>query len=176
LLALFLLQHSRRETRRDAHGNLVSLDKQDRTRWDHAAIAEAVEILSGLDHTGPYVLQARIAACHATATTPEDTDWRRIARCYDDLVRLQPSPVIALNRAVAHGFAYGPAVGLALLAQARTGGGLGDYPWAVAAEAELTARDGDRQRAAALFREAAARVPGESERRALLERAGELET
>ena len=174
LLALFLLQHSRRAARRDPAGNLVTLDRQDRSRWDQAAIGEALEILSGIRDTGPYALQAWIAACHATAKSVEDTDWHRIADCYDQLVRLQPSPVIALNRAVAHGFAYGPSVGLALLAQARDSGALDGYPLALAAEAELTARTGDRERAAVLFREAAAQTHSESERRALLDRVTEV--
>jgi RNA polymerase sigma-70 factor (ECF subfamily) len=190
LLALLLLQHSRRHARRDAEGRLVSLDDQDRSRWDHAAISEAVGLLSGLaqrwqgggqsrgqgrddadDAAGPYEVQARIAACHATAPSVEATDWLRIADGYDRLLRLQPSPVIELNRAVAHGYAYGPAVGLALLERARSGGALDDYPLAVAVEADLTARAGDRERAAALFRRAAARTRGGSERRALLDRA-----
>ncbi|WP_165984290.1 RNA polymerase sigma factor [Streptomyces sp. YIM 98790] len=174
LLALFLLQHSRHDARRDAEGRPVPLDKQDRSRWDDAAIGEAVGILSGLRHLGPYALQAQIAACHATAESIGDTDWRRIATCYDQLIRLQPSPVIGLNRAVAHGYAYGPSAGLALLAQARAGGALDDYPLAVAAEADLTARAGDRRHAAALFRQAAARTGNEAERRALLERADTL--
>jgi RNA polymerase sigma-70 factor, ECF subfamily len=172
LLALMLLQHSRRAARRDADGNLVTLDKQDRARWDHAAIAEATGILDGLPE-GPYALQAQIAACHATAPSPPQTDWATIAECYDRLARLQPSPVIELNRAVAHGYAFGPAAGLELLAKARAGGALDDYPLALAAEADLTARDGDRERAADLFREAAARTHSESERRALLDRAAE---
>jgi len=133
-----------------------------------------VDILSGVRQIGPYALQAQIAACHATAKSTEDTDWRRIADCYDRLVRLQPSPVIELNRAVAHGFAYRPSAGLVLLARARAGGALDEYPLAVAAEAELTARDGGRERAAALFRQAAARTHSESERRALLDRADEM--
>jgi RNA polymerase sigma-70 factor (ECF subfamily) len=174
LLALFLLQHSRRAARRDADGDLVPLDRQDRSRWDHAATAEAVEILSDLAD-GPYAWQARIAACHATARTPEETDWRRIAKCYDRLVAVAPSPVVALNRAVAHGLAYRPSTGLALLAEARAGGALDGYPLAVAAEAELVARDGDRERAAVLFREAAAGSHSGSERQALLDRAEELE-
>jgi RNA polymerase sigma-70 factor (ECF subfamily) len=175
LLALFLFQHSRRDARRDADGHLVTLDRQDRSRWDHAAIAEAVDVLTGVRHIRPYALQAHIAACHATAKSTEDTDWRRIADCYDQLVRIQPSPVIELNRAVAHGFAYGPSAGLALLARARGGGALDGYPLAVAAEAELSARAGDRRRAADLFRQAAARTENESERRALLGRADEME-
>lgn len=175
LLALFLLQHSRREARRDAEGRLVPLEKQDRSRWDHAAIGEAMEILSRLPHLGPYGLQARIAACHATAESAAETDWRRIADCYDALARLQPSPVIELNRAVAHGYAYGPPAGLALLARARTGGALDGYPLALAAEADLLARAGDHARAAGLFREAAATTHSESERCALLDRADESE-
>ncbi|MFC7246138.1 RNA polymerase sigma factor [Catellatospora aurea] len=184
LLALFLLQHSRRHTRRDAAGDLVPLDRQDRSRWDRTAIDEAVGILSGLDEPGPgepgphepgpYALQARIAACHATAASVPDTDWRRIADCYDRLAELQPGPVIELNRAVAHGYAHGPAAGLDLLARARTGGALDGYPLAIAAEADFTARAGDRARAADLFRTAAAHAHSEVERRALLDRADEL--
>jgi RNA polymerase sigma-70 factor, ECF subfamily len=175
LLALFLLQHSRREARRDAEGDLVTLDRQDRSRWDHCQIGEALEILATLREDGPYALQARIAACHAVARRPADTDWRRIAGYYDTLLRLRPSPVIELNRAVAHGYAYGPAAGLALLALARDDGALEDYPLAVAAEAELTARGGDPERAATLFRQAAGRGCGDSQRRALLARAEEIQ-
>jgi RNA polymerase sigma-70 factor (ECF subfamily) len=174
LLALFLLQHSRRHARRDAIGDLITLERQDRARWDHAAIAEALKILMGTPVTGQYALQARIAACHATAETAADTDWRSIALWYDELVRVQPSPVVALNRAVAHGYAYGPEVGLILLADARGDGALDAYPTAIAVEADLTARTGDRVKAAALFREAARKAPSEVERRALLTRADEL--
>lgn len=125
---------------------------------------------------GPDALQARIAACHACATSAEATHWPAIAKSYDRLARIQPSPVIELNRAVAHGYAHGPAAGLALLAQARAGGALDDYPLVVAAEADLTARHGDRGRAAALFRQAAAVAHSEPERRALLARANEFLT
>jgi len=176
LLALFLLQHSRRDARRDSTGRLLTLDKQDRSRWDHAAIADGIAILARIQpdlRDGPYALQARIAACHATAASPADTDWPEIARCYDELVRTQPTPVIELNRAVAHGYAHGPAAGLALLTRARIGGALDDYPHAIAAEADLTARTGDRGRAAELFRQAAAVARTEPERRALLDRAAE---
>ncbi|WP_341718079.1 sigma-70 family RNA polymerase sigma factor [Micromonospora sp. FIMYZ51] len=173
LLALFLLQHSRRAARRDEHGDLVPLDRQDRLRWDTDAITEGVRLLAGSSQPGPYAWQARIAACHATAPNAEETDWQRIADCYDKLVRLQPSPVVALNRAVAHGYAYGPAVGLARLAEARSGGALDGYPLVLAVEADLLARQGDSERAAELFRAAAARTPGDAERRALLDRAGQ---
>jgi len=171
MLALFLLQHSRRAARRDAEGRLVPLAQQDRLRWDHAAIREATDILSAVRHPGPYALQARIAACHATARSAEDTDWPRIAGYYDQLVKIQPGPVIQLNRAMAHGYADGPPAGLCLLAEARADGALDDYPLAVAAEADLTALAGDRERAAILFRQAAAHTASESERRALLDRA-----
>jgi RNA polymerase sigma-70 factor, ECF subfamily len=174
LLALFLFQHSRRDARRDADGNLLTLDRQDRSRWDHAAIAEGLDILAGIRANGPYALQARIAACHATAASADATDWAAIAGWYDELATVQPSPVIELNRAVAHGYAHGPAAGLALLARARAGGGLDGYPLAVAAEADLTARAGDLDRAADLFRQAADRVHFEPERRALLDRADQL--
>jgi RNA polymerase sigma-70 factor (ECF subfamily) len=172
LLALFLYQHSRRHARRDAGGNVLTLDRQDRALWDHAAIAEGDGILARTTENGPYVLQARIAACHAAG----DTDWPAVARWYDDLVRLQPSPVIKLNRAVAHGFAHDPADGLALLAEARSGGTLDGYLPAVAAEAELAARSGDRARAVSLFRAAAEMAGSEPERHALLERAAEVES
>jgi RNA polymerase sigma-70 factor (ECF subfamily) len=87
LLALFLFQHSRRDARRDAVGNLLTLDKQDRGYWDHAAIAEGVEILTRTRENGPYALQARIAACHATAASTESTAWPVIARWSDELAR-----------------------------------------------------------------------------------------
>ena len=168
LLALFLLQHSRRHARRDDEGALLTLDRQDRTRWDHDAIAEALRILPGTE--GPYALQARIAACH----TAEVTDWPRVAELYDRLAEVVPSPVVRLNRAVAHGYAHGPVDGLRLLAAARAGGELDGYPLAVAAEADLTARAGDRARAVALFERAAAVAHSYAEQRALLARAEEL--
>jgi len=178
LLALFLLQNSRRDARRGTGGRLLTLDKQDRSRWDHAAIADGLAILARIQSegpaAGPYALQARIAACHASAAAPADTDWPEIARCYDELARIQPTPVVELNRAVAHGYAYGPTAGLALLAQARMGGALDDYPHTLAAEADLTARNGDRERAAELFRRAAVVAHSEPERRALLDRADEI--
>lgn len=168
LLALCLLQHSRRAARRDADGNLRTLAQQDRSRWDQAAIAEALALLPPA--AGPYAVQARIAACH-TATP---TDWPAVAGLYDQLFRQLPTPVVALNRAVAHGYADDPVAGLRLLAEARVGGGLDGYPYATAAEADLTARAGDTARAVTLFEQAAAAALSESERRALLARAEEL--
>ncbi|MFG1837527.1 RNA polymerase sigma factor [Micromonospora sp. NPDC049175] len=174
LLALVLLQHSRRDARRDAAGNLLTLQRQDRDRWDRAGIAEGLAALDRVRQDGPYAWQARIAACHATATSADATDWPTIARAYDALVGGRPAPVIALNRAVAHGYAYGPAAGLDLLDAAHAGGGLDGNPLAVAVRADLVARQGDRLRAATLFREAAAAVGSAAERRALLDRAAEL--
>jgi RNA polymerase sigma-70 factor, ECF subfamily len=174
LLALFLLQHSRRDARRDAVGDLVTLERQDRSRWDRAAIASGLDILMRTPVEGPYALQARIAACHATAPSFAETDWPSIAGWYDELARIQPTPVVALNQAVAHGYAFGPAAGLALLAAARAGGGLDNYPAAIAVEADLTARSGLFSEAADLFRSAAAAASSEVERRALLARAAEL--
>ncbi|MFI0445623.1 RNA polymerase sigma factor [Actinomadura sp. 6N118] len=171
VLALFLFQHSRRDARQDAEGNLLSLDRQDRSRWDHAAIAEALDLLSRIEQNGPYALQAHIAACHATAASADATDWQTIAQRYDDLARVQPTPVVQLNRAVAHGYAHGPSAGLSLLDQARANGALDDHPHALAVQADLTARQGDHERAAALFRQAAALAHSEPERRALLDRA-----
>jgi RNA polymerase sigma factor (sigma-70 family) len=168
LLALCLLQHSRRAARRDDDGNLRTLDQQDRALWDHAAIAEALALLPAT--TGPYALQARIAACHATAPT----DWPAVAALYDQLFSLLPTPVVALNRAVAHGYAYEPAAGLRLLTEAGAGGALDGYPYAIAAEADLTARAGDTGRAVMLFEQAAAAASAGPVRRALLTRAEEL--
>ncbi|MEU9830245.1 DUF6596 domain-containing protein [Streptosporangium sp. NPDC048047] len=211
LLALFLFQHSRRDARRDDHGDLLALDRQDRRRWDRDAIAEGLRLLTEtpqddlyaprdrphalrngshaprdgrhaprddpyVPQDGPYALQARIAARHATAVSAGATDWPAIAACYDRLAGIQPSPVVELNRAVAHGYAHGPEAGLALLARIRAGGVLDGHPLAVAAEADLTARrgdPGDGDRAAVLFRRAAAAAHSEPERRALLDRADE---
>lgn len=174
LLALLLFQHSRRDARRDAAGNLLTLERQDRDRWDRTAVAEGLTALDRVRHDGPYAWQARIAACHATAASADDTDWPTIAHAYDALLGIRPSPVVALNRAVAHGYAYGPAAGLDLLDAARAGGGLDGYPLTAAVEADLVARQGDRLRAAILFRRAAATVGSAAERRALLKRADDL--
>ncbi|MGC5382617.1 RNA polymerase sigma factor [Micromonospora sp. DT68] len=174
LRALMLLQHSRRDARRDGAGDLVPLDRQDRRRWDRAAVAEGLTALARVRDDGPYAWQARIAACHATAASAEETDWPAVARAYDALAALGSSPVVALNRAVAYGYAYGPEEGLAALDAARAGGALDAHPLALAVEADLVARQGDRPRAATLFRRAAEAVGSIAERRALLTRAGEL--
>jgi RNA polymerase sigma-70 factor, ECF subfamily len=118
LLALMLLQDSRRRARVDDAGNLVTLEDQDRTWWDRALITEGRQVLETAVRAGaagPYQLQAAIAACHASAVRAEQTDWPTIARLYGQLARLTPSPVAELNRAVAVAMADGPAAGLALV-------------------------------------------------------------
>ena len=116
LLALMLLQHSRRDARVDEKGEMILLEEQDRSRWDRGQIEEGlalVETLRGV--IGPYSIQARIAAEHARATTAEDTNWRRIGLLYGQLRQVQPSPVIELNRAVAVAMDRGPEAGLELI-------------------------------------------------------------
>ena len=118
LLALMVLTHARRAARTDEAGDLVLLEDQDRARWDHEAIDEGLAILeraAALGAPGPYQLQASIAGLHDRAPRPEDTDWPQIATIYASLVRLQPSPVIELNRGVAVAMADGPAAGLAII-------------------------------------------------------------
>ncbi|MGH2633006.1 MAG: RNA polymerase sigma factor [Tepidiformaceae bacterium] len=118
LLALCLLHDSRRDARQDAEGGLVLLEDQNRSRWDHAEIAEGIAILErslARRRAGPYQVQAAIVAVHAEAVTAADTDWAQIALLYGRLLELQPSPVIELNRAAAVAMANGPAAGLALM-------------------------------------------------------------
>jgi RNA polymerase sigma-70 factor (ECF subfamily) len=118
LLALMLLHHSRRETRASAEGELVLLEEQDRSRWDHDMIDEGLAVLDralGAEVPGPYQVQGAIAALHARAPRPEDTDWSQIAGLYAVLYRMQPSPVVELNRVVALAMADGPITALPLL-------------------------------------------------------------
>ncbi|MES2644494.1 MAG: DUF6596 domain-containing protein [Myxococcota bacterium] len=174
LLALLRLQHARRAARTDAEGELVLLDAQDRTRWDAAAIAEGLEVLeraAALRHTGPYQLQAAIAAVHARAATADQTCWWAIVRLYDGLLALTPSPVVALNRAVAVAMAEGPARGLVLLDELDT---LGDYHLWHAARADLLRRLGRREEAEAAYVAAAQHTTNEAERRFLGRRLAEV--
>jgi RNA polymerase sigma-70 factor (ECF subfamily) len=162
LLALMLLQHSRRDARVD-DGRLVLLPDQDRARWHDAEIAEAVELLTPLAHAAPapYLLQALVAAEHAIAPTPEQTDWSRIVARYDELLELADSPVVRLNRAVAVGEADGALAGLAAL------DGLTDEELPghrlPAARAELLARAGRLAEARAAYGEAIDRCGNEAE-------------
>jgi len=178
LLALMVLQDSRRAARVDAAGDLVPLEDQDRGRWDRDRIAEGRDALAaalGHGRPGPYQLQAAIAACHASAARAADTDWPMIARVYGQLARLTPSPVVELNRAVAVGMAQGPAAGLALLDSLADGGALDGYHLLPAARADLLRRlrrPGDAARA---YREALALVSTGAERRFLGRRLAEAE-
>jgi len=143
LLALMLLHESRREARADAAGELILLDEQDRTRWNQAYIREGATLVRDALSTpraGPYAIQAAIAAVHAEAETPEDTDWREIVGLYDVLLALSPSPIVELNRAVAISMRDGPEAGLTALS--RLGDELDGYQLAHAARADFCRRLG----------------------------------
>ena len=145
LLALMLLHESRREARADEEGELILLDQQDRTRWNRAHIEEGAALVRGAltsQRVGPYALQAAIAAVHAEAATPEDTDWREIVGLYDLLLALTPSPIVALNRAVALAMRDGPGAGLATLDVLLADGDLDGYQLAHAARADFCRRLG----------------------------------
>ncbi len=177
LLALMVLHDSRRTARVDAAGDLVTLEDQDRSRWDAASIAAGVSLLdSALRHgrPGPSQLQAAIAACHATARTAAETDWAEIAALYDELVRLLPTPVVELNRAVAIGMAQGPAAGLELVAALESSGKLEGYHLLPATRADLLRRLGRPTEAAEAYREALDLASTDSERRYLSRRLSEL--
>jgi RNA polymerase sigma-70 factor (ECF subfamily) len=170
LVALMLLQHSRREARVSADGALVLLEEQDRSRWDHAMIDEGLALLAAAQVSadpGPYQVQAAIAAEHARSPRPEDTDWPEIAALYGDLGEMTPSPVIELNRAVAIAMADGPDRGLPLV-EALTED-LDGYHLFHSARADLLRRLGRRDEAAAAYRRALEQASNETER-AFLER------
>jgi RNA polymerase sigma-70 factor, ECF subfamily len=159
LLALMLLHHSRRTARVDATGALVLLEDQDRSRWDHEMIDEGVAVLDramALRRPGPYQIQAAISSLHAEAPRPEDTDWPQIAALYGRLVRMTPSPVVELNRAVAVAMADGPAVGLKLVDQLRASGELDQYHLLHATRADLLRRLGRMEESATSYRRALA--------------------
>jgi RNA polymerase sigma-70 factor (ECF subfamily) len=166
LLALMLLQHARRAAR-TLDGELVSLEAQDRSRWDAGEIAEGLELLSDPAGRGPYRIQAELQAVHATAGTADGTDWPRIVTLYDELLRYSDSPFVALNRAIARGFAEGPDVGLAGLDALAATGRLDGYHLLPAAQAEFLALRGDAAAAVARYREAIALAPTGPEQRHL---------
>jgi len=173
LLALMLMHDARRDTRLSPDGALVTLDDQDRTRWDHAQIAEGVALLDAAllrNEPGPYQIQAAIAACHATARTAPDTDWPQIAALY---AQLPQTPVVALNRAVAIGMADGPAVGLRLV-EALTADPLTTYHLLPATRADFLRRLGRRTEATAAYREALTLATTDAERRYLEKRLREV--
>jgi RNA polymerase sigma-70 factor (ECF subfamily) len=162
LLALLLLSESRRASRTAPDGSLVLLGEQDRTQWDRAMIAEGQAILRGClgrNQPGPYQLQAAINAVHADALTIEQTDWPQIVALYDQLLVVAPTPVVALNRAIAIGEVQGPAVALALVDELD----LGSYYPFHATRADLLWRLGRHREAAAAYQRAAALAPTDAE-------------
>ena len=172
LLALMLLHDSRRQARVDAAGALVTLEEQDRSLWDRAEIEEGLGLVDAalrMGRVGPYQLQAAIAALHAEAVTPADTDWRQIAALYGVLARLQPSPVVRLNGAVAIGMSEGPGRGLALIDELGATGALDRYHLFHAARADMLRRLGAFEAAADAYRRALALMANSVER-AYLER------
>jgi len=178
LLALMLLHDSRRDARLDEAGNLMTLEDQDRTRWNPSQIQEAIplvdEALRGA--AGPYTIEAAISAVHCRATRAADTDWKQIVRLYDLLQQLMNSPVVSLNRAVAVAMADGPEAGLRILDQLESGGELNDYHLFHAARADLLRRRGSRDDAARSYKRALELATNESERRFLEKRLKEVES
>jgi RNA polymerase sigma-70 factor (ECF subfamily) len=172
LLALMLLHDARRSTRVDSTGAFVTLEQQDRSRWDVAEIAEGLRLLPATP--GPYQLQAAIAACHATAASVGATDWPRIVGLYDDLLRFAASPVVRLNRAVAVAMADGPASGLALVEELAESGELAGYHLLPATRADLLRRQGSYALASKAYEEALALVSTDVERAYLQARLDEL--
>ena len=177
LLALMLLHDSRREARLDPAGDLVLLEAQDRTRWNGKQIAEALPLVEeGLrGGPGPFALQAAIAALHCQARRPEDTDWAQIVRLYDLLERVQPTPIVALNRAAAVAMAEGPRPALALIDALAGRGDLERYHLLHAARADLLRRLGSSAEAAKSYARALALVTNDAERRFLERRLRELD-
>jgi RNA polymerase sigma-70 factor (ECF subfamily) len=173
LLALMLLQESRRAARATPEGDLVLLEDQDRTRWDRRLIAEGLVLAQrslGGGPAGPYPLQAAIAAVHAAAPTAAATDWRQITALYDALLSVNPSPVVELNRAVAVAMRDGPAAGLGLVDAILARGDLAGYHLAHAARADLLRRLGRRDDARAAYERALVLAKQEPERRFLAKR------
>jgi RNA polymerase sigma-70 factor (ECF subfamily) len=177
LLALMLLQESRRRTRATPEGDIVLLEDQERSLWDARLIEEGqalVERVLTTGRSGSYSVQAAIAAVHAGAPTARATDWRRIVALYDRLFFMNPSPVVELNRAVAVAMRDGPEAGLALIDTILGRGELGNYHLAHAARAELLRRLGHRDESKAAYERSLQLAQQEPERRFLRKRLGEL--
>jgi RNA polymerase sigma-70 factor (ECF subfamily) len=172
LLALMLLHDSRRDARLDAAGDLVVLEEQDRSLWDRAQIAEALPLVEQAlrGGPGPFTVQAAIAALHCQAPGPESTDWPQIARLYELLQAVQPSPIVALNHAVAIAMAEGPQSGLARIKELSARGDLDGYHLLYAARADLQRRAGLLKEAAANYERAIALTSNDGERRFLQRR------
>lgn len=177
LLALMLLHDSRRDTRSTPGGSLVRLEDQDRSRWDRAKISRGLALVEEALRGGPaepFGVQAAIAALHARAARPEDTDWAQVEALYGVLFALTESPIVALNRAVAVAMAQGPEAGLAQLDALEEGGALASYHLLPAARADLLRRLGRPQEAAAAYAQARALAENAAEQRFLDERLAEL--
>jgi RNA polymerase sigma-70 factor (ECF subfamily) len=178
LLALMLFQHSRRRARVDRDGELVTLENQDRSVWDRVEIREAGELLrrswSG-GQAGAYALQAAIAACHAEASEPSATDWKRIATLYERLLEAAPHPLVRLNHAVAVAMAVSPAQGLLLVDELDASGQLRGYYLLHATRADLLRRMDRRADAAPAYAEALRFARSDVERRFLRRRLAELD-
>jgi predicted RNA polymerase sigma factor len=175
LVALMEIQASRTHARTDAQGRPVLLLDQDRSRWDPLLIRRG---LAALDQShalggasGPYALQAALAACHARARRAEDTDWAQIVALYDALAQVAPSPVVELNRAVAVGMAFGPAAGLEIVDALAADAALANYHWLPSVRGDLLMKLGRVEEARAEFERAAAMTRNARERDLLLERA-----
>ena len=175
LVALMEIQASRLHARIDAQGRPVLLPDQDRSRWDLLLIRrgfaalERAQALGGA--SGPYALQAALAACHARAHTAEQTDWAQIVALYDVLAQVRPSPVVELNRAVAVGMAFGPAAALEIVDVLAADAALANYHWLPSVRGDLLAKLGRMDEARAEFERAAAMTRNARERELLLERA-----
>jgi RNA polymerase sigma factor (sigma-70 family) len=171
LLALMEIQASRTSARTDVQGQPVLLAEQDRSRWDRLLIRRGLAALARADalatQPGSYQLQAAIAACHARAARHDDTDWARIAALYAQLMRVAPSPVVELNRAVAVAMHQGPAAGLAIVERLLAEPALCHYPWLPAVQADLLHKLGRHTEAAEAFRTAAG-LSGNAREQALL--------
>jgi RNA polymerase sigma-70 factor (ECF subfamily) len=177
LLALMLLHESRRAARSSSEGDLIVLENQDRSLWNRDLIAEGIALVEKAlpsPRFGPYSLQAAIAALHAEAPSAAATDWAQIVALYDVLGRIDPSPVVELNRAVAVAMRDGPAAGLALIEEILSKGDLEEYHLAHAARADLCRRLGRSAEARASYERALALARQEPERRFLKHRLAEL--
>jgi len=178
LLALMLLNDSRRAARLSPQGDIILLEEQDRSLWDRAEIAEGVALVERAltsHRVGPYLLQAAIAAVHADATSPSKTDWNEIVGLYDVLLRMDPSPVAELNRAAAIAMRDGPAAGLALIDAILARGDLTDYHHAHSARGELLRRLKRFGEAGEAFKRALQLVMQDTERRFLERRLESLQ-
>jgi predicted RNA polymerase sigma factor len=178
LVALMEIQASRMHARVDAQGRPVLLLDQDRSRWDPLLIRRGLsalarsEALGGM--SGPYTLQAALAACHARARTAAETDWVQIVALYDALAEVAPSPVVDLNRAVAVGMAYGPMAALELVDALADEPSLKNYHWLPSVRGDLLAKLARNDEARAEFERAASMTRNARERELLLERAREM--